>query len=76
MNLKPGFRLLIVLSALCLKTYAQQKDSWKSELGDFCSNHGYELNRNGNSAPLLLDVLEGFFKFEVSFSLFPVKNFT
>ncbi|KFK34747.1 hypothetical protein AALP_AA5G187900 [Arabis alpina] len=41
-----------------------QKDSWKSELGDFCSNHGYELNRNGNSAPLLLDVLEGFFKFE------------
>ncbi|XP_024013626.1 protein TONNEAU 1a isoform X2 [Eutrema salsugineum] len=41
-----------------------QKDSWKSELGNFCSNHGYELNRNGESAPLLLDVLEGFLKFQ------------
>ncbi|CAF2170251.1 hypothetical protein BRARA_G01654 [Brassica rapa] len=41
-----------------------QKDSWKSELSDFSSNHGYELNRNGDSAPLLLDVLEGFLKFE------------
>ncbi|KAG2324977.1 hypothetical protein Bca4012_039468 [Brassica carinata] len=41
-----------------------QKDSWKSELNDFSSNHGYELNRNGDSAPLLLDVLEGFLKFE------------
>lgn len=49
--------------------YAQQKDSWKSELSDFSSNHGYELNRNGDSAPLLLDVLEGFLKFEVSLLL-------
>lgn len=41
------------------------KDSWKSELRDFSSNSGYELNRNGGSKPLLLDVLDGFFKFEV-----------
>ncbi|CAH8383233.1 unnamed protein product [Eruca vesicaria subsp. sativa] len=45
-----------------------QKDSRKSELNDFSSNHGYELNRNGDSAPLLLDVLEGFLKFEHSCS--------
>ncbi|CAH8326825.1 unnamed protein product [Eruca vesicaria subsp. sativa] len=51
-------------SALCMNTYAHQKDSWKSELNDFSSNHGYELNRNGDSGPLLLDVLEGFLKFE------------
>nr|CAB41084.1 hypothetical protein [Arabidopsis thaliana] len=40
------------------------KDSWKSELRDFNSNNGFELNRNGDSGPLLLDVLEGFLKFE------------
>ncbi|CAA7019570.1 unnamed protein product [Microthlaspi erraticum] len=40
-----------------------QKDSWKSELGYFSSNHGYELNRNGDR-PLLLDVLQGFLQFE------------
>ncbi|CAH8360499.1 unnamed protein product [Eruca vesicaria subsp. sativa] len=36
-----------------------QNDSWKSELRD------YELNRNGNNGPRLLDVLEGFLKFEI-----------
>ncbi|CAH2064088.1 unnamed protein product, partial [Thlaspi arvense] len=41
-----------------------QKDSWKSELDEFISNHGPELNRNADSAPLLLRVLEGFLKFE------------
>ncbi|KAL0714451.1 hypothetical protein Bca4012_021430 [Brassica carinata] len=41
------------------------KESWKSELRDFSSNSGYELDRNGDSKPLLLDVLEGFFKFEI-----------
>ncbi|XP_061999701.1 protein TONNEAU 1b-like [Rosa rugosa] len=41
-----------------------QKDSWKSELKDFSNKNGYDLNRNGDSGPLLLDVLEGFLKFE------------
>lgn len=40
-----------------------QKDSWKAELRDFSSTHGYDLNRNGESGPLLLDVLEGFLKY-------------
>ncbi|CAL9246331.1 unnamed protein product [Arabidopsis halleri] len=51
-----------------LKVYQPEsnlpKDSWKSELRDFNSNNGFELNRNGDSGPLLLDVLEGFLKFE------------
>ncbi|CAI0411609.1 unnamed protein product [Linum tenue] len=41
-----------------------QKDSWKAELKEFSSNNGYDLNRNGDSGPLLLDVLEGFLKYE------------
>ncbi|KAK9282845.1 hypothetical protein L1049_011068 [Liquidambar formosana] len=41
-----------------------QKDSWKAELKDFSSKNGYDLNRNGESGPLLLDVLEGFLKYE------------
>lgn len=40
-----------------------QKDSWKAELKEFSSRNGYDLNRNGDS-PLLLDVLQGFLKFE------------
>ncbi|KAM7271640.1 hypothetical protein ACFE04_030854 [Oxalis oulophora] len=35
-----------------------QKDFWKAELKEFTNN------RNGDGAPLLLDVLEGFLKFE------------
>lgn len=42
----------------------QEKDFWKSELKEFSSKNGYDLNRNGDS-PVLLDVLEGFLKFEV-----------
>lgn len=41
-----------------------QKDSWKAELKDFSNKNGYDLNRNGDSGPLLLDVLEGFLKYE------------
>ncbi|XP_052205000.1 protein TONNEAU 1a-like [Diospyros lotus] len=41
-----------------------QKDFWKAELKEFSSNNGYDLNRNGDSGPLLLDVLEGFLKYE------------
>lgn len=41
-----------------------QKDSWKSDIKDFINKNGYDLNRNGESGPLLLDVLEGFLKFE------------
>ncbi|KAI4351202.1 hypothetical protein L6164_005581 [Bauhinia variegata] len=40
-----------------------QKESWKAELKEFSGKNGYDLNRNGDS-PLLLDVLEGFLKFE------------
>ncbi|KAL0303069.1 UNVERIFIED_CONTAM: protein TONNEAU 1a [Sesamum radiatum] len=40
------------------------KDSWKSELKEFSSKNGYDLNRNGDSGPLLLDVLEGYLKYE------------
>ena len=36
---------------------------------EFSSKNGYDLNRNGDSGPLLLDVLEGFLKFEVSWIL-------
>ncbi|CAN0825264.1 Protein TONNEAU 1b [Linum grandiflorum] len=41
-----------------------QKDSWKTELNEFSIKNGYDLNRNGDSGPLLLDVLEGFLKYE------------
>ncbi|XP_019198750.1 PREDICTED: protein TONNEAU 1a-like [Ipomoea nil] len=41
-----------------------QKDFWKSELKEFSSKNGYDINRNGDSGPLLLDVLEGFLKYE------------
>ncbi|KAL8210667.1 hypothetical protein R6Q57_005104 [Mikania cordata] len=41
-----------------------QKDAWKAELRDFSNKNGYGINRNGDSGPLLLDVLEGFLKFE------------
>ncbi|KAI4373030.1 hypothetical protein MLD38_011200 [Melastoma candidum] len=41
-----------------------QKDSWKAELKEFSSKNGYDISRNGESGPLLLDVLEGFLKYE------------
>lgn len=51
-----------------LKVYLPEcnlpKDSWKAELKEFSSKNGYDINRNGESGPLLLDVLEGFLKFE------------
>ncbi|XP_073283274.1 protein TONNEAU 1a-like [Primulina huaijiensis] len=51
-----------------LKVYSPEcnltKDSWKSELKEFGSKNGHDLNRNGDSGPLLLDVLEGFLKYE------------
>uniref|UniRef100_A0A2P2MAQ2 Uncharacterized protein MANES_10G040500 n=1 Tax=Rhizophora mucronata TaxID=61149 RepID=A0A2P2MAQ2_RHIMU len=51
-----------------LKVYQPEcnlpKDSWKAELREFSSKNGYDLNRNLDSGPLLLDVLEGFLKFE------------
>lgn len=43
----------------------QPKDFWKAELKEFSSKNGYDLSRNGESGPVLLDVLEGFLKFEV-----------
>ncbi|XP_022893093.1 protein TONNEAU 1a-like isoform X1 [Olea europaea var. sylvestris] len=40
------------------------KDSWISELQEFSIKNGYDLNRNGDGAPFLLGVLEGFLKYE------------
>ncbi|CAK9139743.1 unnamed protein product [Ilex paraguariensis] len=47
-----------------IRAHPPQKDFWRSELKEFSSKNGYDLNRNGDSAPLLLDVLEGFLKYE------------
>ncbi|KAK4761731.1 hypothetical protein SAY87_029615 [Trapa incisa] len=41
-----------------------QNDTWKSELKEFSSKNGYDLNQNGDRSPLLLDVVEGFLKYE------------
>ncbi|XXG74790.1 hypothetical protein AAC387_Pa07g3417 [Persea americana] len=41
-----------------------QTDSWKAELRDFSSKNGHDSNRNVESSPMLLDVLEGYLKFE------------
>ncbi|KAI3731040.1 hypothetical protein L1987_62223 [Smallanthus sonchifolius] len=38
-----------------------EKDAWKTELKDLSNKNGFDMNRNGDSGPLLLDVLEGFF---------------
>ncbi|CAL5384058.1 unnamed protein product [Camellia sinensis] len=51
------------------------KDSWKAELKEFSSNNGYDLNKNGDSAPLLLDVLEGFLKYELALKLIDTEQF-
>lgn len=58
----------------------QPKDFWRDELKDFSSTNRYDSNRNGECGPLLLDVLEGYLKYEVwfpyvaFFSCFTVKN--
>lgn len=39
-----------------------EKDFWKAELRDFSSKDGFDINRNNESRPMLLDVLEGFLK--------------
>ncbi|KAI7993663.1 Protein TONNEAU 1a [Camellia lanceoleosa] len=52
-----------------------QKDSWKAELKEFSSNNGYDLNKNGDSAALLLDVLEGFLKYELALKLIDTEQF-
>lgn len=43
---------------------------------DFSNKNGYDLNRNGDSGPLLLDVLEGFLKYEVCYYLHSDKTFS
>ncbi|KAJ6804764.1 protein TONNEAU 1a-like [Iris pallida] len=43
-----------------------QKDSWKAELRDFSNKNGYDMNRNSESGPMLLNVLEGYLKYECS----------
>eukprot|EP00262_Sarcandra_glabra_P021770 TRINITY_DN9329_c1_g1_i1.p1 TRINITY_DN9329_c1_g1~~TRINITY_DN9329_c1_g1_i1.p1 ORF type:complete len:267 (+),score=61.86 TRINITY_DN9329_c1_g1_i1:75-875(+) len=41
-----------------------EKNFWKAELRDFSTKNGYDLSKSGDSGPLLLDVLEGYLKFE------------
>ncbi|KAL8218227.1 hypothetical protein R6Q57_021600 [Mikania cordata] len=41
-----------------------QKDAWKTELKNLSNKNWYDMNRNGDSGPLLLDVLEGYLKVE------------
>ncbi|KAJ6813457.1 protein TONNEAU 1a-like [Iris pallida] len=41
-----------------------QKDFWKAELRDFSNKNGYDVHRNSESGPMLLDVLEGYLKYE------------
>uniref|UniRef100_A0A0E0J5R1 LisH domain-containing protein n=1 Tax=Oryza nivara TaxID=4536 RepID=A0A0E0J5R1_ORYNI len=40
------------------------KDFWKNELKDFSNKSGAEGNRSAESGPMLLDVLEGYLKYE------------
>jgi hypothetical protein len=44
------------------------KDFWKNELKDFSNKSGAEGSRSAESGSMLLDVLEGYLKYEV-FSL-------
>lgn len=62
------------MSLLSGNTFSQEKDFWKTELKEFSSKNGYDLNRNGDS-PVLLDVLEGFLKFEVFHLVAHVMSF-
>jgi len=43
----------------------QPKDFWKNELKDFSNRSGAEGSRSAESGPMLLDVLEGYLKYEV-----------
>ncbi|XP_072994157.1 protein TONNEAU 1a-like [Typha latifolia] len=51
-----------------LKVYLPEcnlpKDFWKNELRDFSSKDVTDINRTGESGPMLLDVLEGYLKYE------------
>ncbi|KAI4991461.1 protein TONNEAU 1b-like [Hordeum vulgare subsp. vulgare] len=40
------------------------KDFWKNELKDFSNKNGAEGSRSAESGPMLLDVLEGYLKYE------------
>jgi FGFR1 oncogene partner len=46
----------------------QPKDFWKNELKDFSNRSGAEGGRSAESGPMLLDVLEGYLKYEVHLS--------
>jgi FGFR1 oncogene partner len=50
-------------------TVNQPKDFWKNELKDFSNKNGPEGSRSAESGPMLLDVLEGYLKYEVNISL-------
>ncbi|KAL5203588.1 hypothetical protein ABZP36_008459 [Zizania latifolia] len=51
-----------------MKVYSPEcnlpKDFWKNELKDFSNNSGAEGSRSAESGPMLLDVLEGYLKYE------------
>ncbi|KAI7998548.1 Protein TONNEAU 1a [Camellia lanceoleosa] len=66
-----------ILKLKRLSTTAEPyKDSWKAELKEFSSNNGYDLNKNGDSAPLLLDVLKGFLKYRPFYNVSPGRHLT
>ncbi|KAG0463717.1 hypothetical protein HPP92_019786 [Vanilla planifolia] len=41
-----------------------EKDFWKAELREFTSKNDYDMHRNSENKPMLLDILEGFLKSE------------
>ena len=47
-------------------TANQPKDFWKNELKEFSIKNGPEGSRSAESGPMLLDVLEGYLKYEVN----------
>ncbi|KVI04977.1 LisH dimerization motif-containing protein [Cynara cardunculus var. scolymus] len=62
LHASPSGRLLTALICEYLD-WAQLSHTLKVYLPE-CNMNGYDINRNGDSGPLLLDVLEGFLKFE------------
>ncbi|KAG0465123.1 hypothetical protein HPP92_019287 [Vanilla planifolia] len=43
-----------------------EKDFWKAELREFTSKNDYDMHRNSENKPMLLDILEGFFEIRES----------
>jgi hypothetical protein len=61
-----GFDIRNLHSLICAPQH-QPKDFWKNELNDLSNKSGAEGSRSVESGPMLLDVLEGYLKYEVYF---------